>query len=88
MPRAASASSKASDWALIRKSTAISAAGVPPATSPAVAAATASASATSSGAGAHRTAAPPGRWARRVSALVADPASTALAAATTSGVER
>ena len=88
MPRPASASSKLSDWALIRNSTAISASARPDWRSAAIRAATALASATSSDHSWNSTAAPAGRWARSATPWLGVPASSRLAASTTCGVER
>ncbi len=88
MPRPVSASSKVSDWALMRNSTAISPSARPLLRSAATRAATASASATSSDRSPNSTAAPEGCWARSATPWLGEPASNALAAPTISGVER
>ena len=88
MPRAVSASSNPSDWALIRNSTAISLSGTPCLCSRLTCSATASASATSSGVSRQVTSAPDSRCERSCTLTVADPLSRVLAAAITCGVER
>ena len=88
MPRAVSASSNASDCALMRNSTAISDSGTPRWRSVRISAATASASATSSSYSRWATFGPDGRWAASFTPCEAVPDSSVLAAATTSGVER
>ena len=86
--RAVSASSKASDWALMRNSTAISPSGWPAFFSSRMRAAVDSASATSSGCGEKPTGEPAGCWLRSATPWLGVPASSVEAVCTISGVER
>ena len=88
MPADVSASSNASDCALIRNSAAISRSGTPARWRRVTSRATASASATSSGCSCHVTAGPASRWARSCTPTDLEPASSLLATAITCGVER